>query len=61
MTDQTLKTMDLTPSQYRLCQRVLDSGYIIQTVLQGLFYWTDDTGNSGSDWVDIPTVAEMMK
>ena len=59
--DEALKTMDLTPSQYRLCQRVLDSGYIIQTVLQGLFYWTDDNGNSGSDWVDIPTVAEIME
>ena len=57
----SVKTMDLNPRQYRLCQRVLESGYIIQTVLQGLFYWTDDKGNGGSDWVDIPTVAEMME
>lgn len=58
--DIVLKTMDLNPKQYRLCQRTLKSGYIIQTVLQGLFMWIDDNGNRGSDWVDIPTVAEMM-
>ena len=58
--DQTLKTMDLNPKQYRLCQRMLN-GHIFQTVLQGLFYWTDNKGNGGSDWIDIPTVAEIME
>ena len=58
--DEAIKTMDKNPKEYRLCQRVLKNGYIIQTVLQGLYYWTDDKGNGGAEWKDIPTVAEMM-
>lgn len=58
--DEAIKTMDKNPKEYRLCQRVLNNGYIIQTVLQGLYYWTDDKGNGGAEWKDIPTVAEMM-
>ncbi len=58
--DETLKTIDKTPSEYRLCQRLLN-GHIFQTVLQGLFHWTDDNGNGGADWIDIPTVAEIME
>jgi predicted secreted protein len=58
--DIVLKTMDLNPKQYRLCKKII-VGHIFETVLQGLFYWNDDKGNAGSDWIDIPTVAEIME
>ena len=59
--DEVIKTIEGKPREYRLCQRLLENGYIIQTVLQGLFYWTDSNGNGGADWIDIPTVAEVME
>jgi hypothetical protein len=58
---EVIKTIDKNPKEYRICQRLLKSGYIMQTVLQGLYYWTDDKGNNGADWIDIPTVAEIME
>ena len=61
MNDKEGKTIEDKPREYRLCQRLLENGYIIQTVLQGLFYWTDNNGNAGADWIDIPTVAEVME
>jgi hypothetical protein len=59
--DEVIKTIHGKPIEYRLCQRLLENGYIIQTVLQGLFHWSDDNGNGGADWIDIPTVAEIME
>jgi hypothetical protein len=59
--DTALKTMDLSPKQYRLCHKHLKNRDLFEVVLQGLFYWSDDKGNGGSDWVDIPSVAEIME
>lgn len=59
--DITLKTMELNPKQYRLCQKYLPGGQLFGLILQGLFYWTDDKGNGGADWIDIPTIAEIME
>lgn len=57
---EAIKTMDSNPRQYRLCKKFLHRGQLFDTVLQGLYYWTDDKGNGGADWIDIPTVAERM-
>ena len=59
--DKAIKTMDSNPKQYRLCKKFLHGGQLFDTVLQGLYYWTDDKGNGGADWIDIPTVAEIME
>lgn len=56
-----IKTIDKNPKEYRLCKKFLRGGQLFETVLQGLYYWTDDKGNSGADWKDIPTIAEIME
>ena len=59
-TQEALKIIDKTPSEFRLCRQVLKSGYQWDIVLQGLFYWTDNNGNNGADWINIPTVIEVL-
>ena len=60
-TEELIKTMDKNPKQYRLCKKFLPGGQLFDTILQGLYYWTDDKGNGGAEWKDISTIAEIME
>lgn len=54
-----MRMVDLNPKKYRLVKRYI-VGDFFEYVLQGLIYWTDETGG-GNEWRDLETIEERVE